>query len=499
MVNPADGLPPIETLSAVPLHRWMAIGERLRNIRMNDAFVDRLSANSARNWAANPVLVWQARRRAEPAAYAYRMLALHDPVTEPEAAEAIGAEMLAELLSASVLVRNDFGRIVSLFDLKIFNGLLVFCDQLFGGPDAVFGVGPGSAAICRAVPRKVPARNAVDIGCGAGAVALSLAKSAQHVVATDINPRAIAMVEINAALNGVTNLDARVGDLIEPVRGMVFDLITAQLPFIPDPGVAEPSVYRFAGTFGDELLRRLLPQLSSHLSSEGCVIGASLVPIRHDTPPADAFRAVASGETGSLSSLVFIGADIDADSFSLQYGTMELRPDDASTDAAITRMRDHMHRNGIYGVCPAVWRMQHADSSDAWTEIVQVNATLWESISTTDVERMHAAIALLHSGAPAVLAAKLRVPKEALLFEQYTCGPDRTIYLALPAHRLVRPIPLSEAEWALIAAVDAGSDVATTLASCHDPQSAGGDSDGDLAVISRLLRAGLLEIEPCGN
>jgi hypothetical protein len=55
------------------------------------------------------------------------------------------------------------------------------------------------------------------------------------VTATDINPRALAFTEFNAALNGVTNLQARHGDRFEPVENRKFDLIACNPPFFLTP------------------------------------------------------------------------------------------------------------------------------------------------------------------------------------------------------------------------------------------------------------------------
>lgn len=69
----------------------------------------------------------------------------------------------------------------------------------------------------------------VDVGTGSGFLAVAAARAgAAHVVATDIDPRAVEAARRNAALNGVA-LEARVGPLFAGAAGP-FDVILANLP-----------------------------------------------------------------------------------------------------------------------------------------------------------------------------------------------------------------------------------------------------------------------------
>ncbi len=115
----------------------------------------------------------------------------------------------------------------------------------------------------------------VDVGTGAGVLALALAKNlAQaHVVATDISPDALAVARMNAAR---LNLESRVeflqGDLLEPVAES-FDLLVSNLPYIPsqrfdqlprEVRAFEPRVALDGGEDGLAVMRRLLAQLGEH-------------------------------------------------------------------------------------------------------------------------------------------------------------------------------------------------------------------------------------------
>ena len=68
----------------------------------------------------------------------------------------------------------------------------------------------------------------IDIGTGSGILAVAAAKAGGQVVATDIDSRAVAAAERNAALNGVS-IDIAVGALFGPFAGP-FEVILANLP-----------------------------------------------------------------------------------------------------------------------------------------------------------------------------------------------------------------------------------------------------------------------------
>jgi methylase of polypeptide subunit release factors len=111
------------------------------------------------------------------------------------------------------------------------------------------------------------ARRALDVGTGNGAHALLAARHADHVVATDINPRALAFTEISAALNGVEHVETRLGSFFEPVAGETFDLITCNAPYVISP--ERRWQYRDAGLPGDEVSRRVVTDAAAHLADGG--------------------------------------------------------------------------------------------------------------------------------------------------------------------------------------------------------------------------------------
>jgi methylase of polypeptide subunit release factors len=87
------------------------------------------------------------------------------------------------------------------------------------------------------------------------------------VIATDINPRALAFAELNAALNGFTNIECRLGSLFEPVEGETFDVITSNAPFVVSP--ENRWAYRDGGLDADKFSELIVREAVRHLSEDG--------------------------------------------------------------------------------------------------------------------------------------------------------------------------------------------------------------------------------------
>ena len=132
-------------------------------------------------------------------------------------------------------------------------------------PDQVLGVGAASLTLAAATPRGHVGRT-LDLGAGSGIQALLADDHSDLVVATDANPRAAAYTRLSAALGG-RDVEARVGDLLDPVAGETYDLVVSNPPFVIGPGARY--TYRDAGMDGDELCRRLVAELPGVLAPGG--------------------------------------------------------------------------------------------------------------------------------------------------------------------------------------------------------------------------------------
>ncbi|EJM26099.1 methyltransferase [Pseudomonas sp. GM25] len=116
-----------------------------------------------------------------------------------------------------------------------------------------------------------PIHRAVDIGCGAGvgAILIGRARREAQVLAVDINPAALRLTTINAALAEVANVEVRASDVLQGVDGE-FDLIVANPPYMADPA---GRAYRHGGgTLGAGLSLRIVEQALNRLTSGGSLL-----------------------------------------------------------------------------------------------------------------------------------------------------------------------------------------------------------------------------------
>lgn len=135
-------------------------------------------------------------------------------------------------------------------------------------PDSVLGISPASVTLAQLTIRR-PVRRALDLGTGSGVQSLHLARHADHVVATDLNPRALEHARWTAALSGV-ELDLREGSLYEPVADERFDLIVTNPPYVMSPPTSGPRlVYREGTLAGDGLVQAVVSQAADHLNPGG--------------------------------------------------------------------------------------------------------------------------------------------------------------------------------------------------------------------------------------
>lgn len=135
------------------------------------------------------------------------------------------------------------------------------------GPDHVLGISPAATSLAELTVR-TPVARALDLGTGCGVQSLHLADHVEHVVATDVNARALWLTEVNAELNGVS-LDIRNGSFFEPVADELFDLIVTNPPFVISPATGQRLVYRDSGLPGDQVVEHIVRTIPHHLSPGG--------------------------------------------------------------------------------------------------------------------------------------------------------------------------------------------------------------------------------------
>lgn len=119
----------------------------------------------------------------------------------------------------------------------------------------------------------------LDMGCGSGVIGLSLAKLLDHqkpsLVLVDKSSDALQLAEENRqAIVPEANVELIESDLFANVDGQ-FDLIVANLPYIPDSDQTslsrevqqDPAMALYGGEVGTEIIEQFFQQLEPHVKS----------------------------------------------------------------------------------------------------------------------------------------------------------------------------------------------------------------------------------------
>jgi methylase of polypeptide subunit release factors len=201
---------------------------------------------------------------------AVRLFLLGVPLELELAAAALSPVSLDSLEQLGVL--DSAGSSVrSRLTITPYDGLLVAADwhDALGAATRGSYVGgiSGATVTTAALTVRVPAATALDLGTGTGVHALLAACLTDSVVATDVNPRALAYARFNALLNACGNVECRFGSYFEPVAGELFDLVVCNPPYVVSPGGGP--VYRESGLQGDSLGPLVVRGSAAHLAEGG--------------------------------------------------------------------------------------------------------------------------------------------------------------------------------------------------------------------------------------
>ena len=218
--------------------------------------------------------------RTDPLSVLTSLLPLQQPVDRAAVAQALPG--LLEPLVAAELLATDGPLVRAMVDIRpyasddgstgwVVSDLSPGLDTVVSPirPDFVLGVSPASTTLAQLTVRQ-PVGRALDLGTGCGVQSLHLARHADTVVATDLNPRAIELAGLTFALNQI-DVDLRLGSMYEPVEGDLFDLIVTNPPYVMSPpqSDSERLTYREGEWAADGLVRHVVQRGADLLAAGG--------------------------------------------------------------------------------------------------------------------------------------------------------------------------------------------------------------------------------------
>jgi hypothetical protein len=229
--------------------------------------------------------VFRRRLTAQPGPLAdvITVFAIGDDVPVDRLVNALGSKAVDALVASGAL-REDAGAAEATVRVIPHGDLWIASDRRPESstptdPLYVTGINP-PATLLAALSVRQPAAAALDLGTGNGIQAILARKHCERVVATDINPRALAFAAFNAALNGVEGIEFAEGDLFDPIGADRFDLVVSNPPYVISPD--SDYAYRDSGAEPGALCARLLAELPAHLSDGGFATVLASWPITGD-------------------------------------------------------------------------------------------------------------------------------------------------------------------------------------------------------------------------
>jgi hypothetical protein len=291
-------------------------------------------------------LLLRALEPVEPLASLVRLFVLGVGIDQPALENALGVDA-ADALRETGLTRAVGHRIEPLIRLTPWRERIFAHDPDPPGdlwPEHVSGPTPAADTLLRLVSTN--GGDALDLGTGCGVLGIVLAAGQSTVVATDVNPAAIRLANLNRRLNDVASLEIRTGSLFEPVEDDAFDLIVSNPPFVISPETE--LVFRHSAFARDEMSRQVIRDAASHLRDGGF----AYVLVNWVQPPDRAWLAVLEGwleGTGCDGVCLLHGVE-DPFAYTLRWTVREQHVTPERHGATLDRWLAHLERERIQAI-----------------------------------------------------------------------------------------------------------------------------------------------------
>lgn len=245
-----------------------------------------LKDHSERNFFAWPAHIRHCRRHPTPCAQLAAFFLAEETLQANLLSDLLGHEGFELLLDLQWIVPNAEG-LVFRYYLYPLMGKVFLTDGHISNPnhlDQVYQLGGDSHLLARLAVRP-QAGLTLDHCTGSGVHAILASVHANRSFGLDINPRALDFSRLNARMNRRDNLSFLLSNCYDNVTtaglGLdsepIFDLITANPPFVPTPDAI--ALCRGGGVSGEEVTEKIVRGLPQKLSANGIFSMITNIPV----------------------------------------------------------------------------------------------------------------------------------------------------------------------------------------------------------------------------
>jgi SAM-dependent methyltransferase len=432
-----------------------------------------------------PAVRCRLRAQGGGAAVLARLFAYSDRVAAAEAASVFPAAIHDALLGAGLLVREG-DEVRGAARLMPFEGVWILSDEMNAPGDPVMGAGATTLFLARAA-RVVPGAAVLDVGCGAGTLALyAAARGAGAVVGVDLAERALRWSRINARMNGLAATFLQ-GDLFAPVEGRRFDLIVSQPPYVVATEGTEATTYLHGGRLGDELAMRILAEVPALLAPGGRAFVLFDSPVLEGASVEQRLRA-AIGDHG-LGAFAVVAQGLRAEMQAIAYSSVRHPALDAAYAVSVEAYLAHLAAIGSErGLHVVVELVRPPEGAAVPTVIVEVPSLLrWDAAA---FEGLEAGVGRAISSDQDLLGSAVAIAPGAWLAQESALGGGgHRIKLRFERGR-ANETDLSDAAAVLVESVLGGGTVADVVA--RFAQRAGARPEEVRPQVLQFIREGLV-------
>ena len=324
------------------------------------------------------------------------------------------APLTAQTLDELRLLRVEGESAVPLVKIVPHDDVLVVSDipDDEAPPDFVASVHRPSHTLASLTVRRQGER-VLDMGTGNGIQALLAARHAGHVVATDVNERALDFARVSAVLNDAGNIEFRNGSFFEPVEGERFDLVVTNPPYVISPDSAY--LFRDSGMARDSISEHVVRELPGKLVEGG--FGSVMVSwiVDGDDPAA---RPREWLEGSGCDAWILLSAVEDPISTATAWNRSAGTPE--QIDARVRAWLGYYREQGISALAYATVVMRRRQGAN-WVRETRLPAELGQA--SGQLQRMFAAQETLDRDDGTLLAARYAFVDGARLSVRH--APDR--------------------------------------------------------------------------